>query len=347
MSKVAWSTGRTSRLKNSRTPRHSPWSRIGTPKPACRPDSSAAGRRRNCGLAGDVRDPLGHRVGPDAARQPGPALRGDLPRHRREPREVQARPGPQRRAAQPPGTRVDPPEHAEVPAQARADRLEDPWAGLAQRVGLGQHARRLVLRRQPPLRLLAPADVVEDHHPALDRAMLVLQRAAGGRDPRPVLAAGIGDVELRLVDRLAPHGPEQRQVLRRIQGDPIGQEDLVMPRPLLGRRVDPFMAEDPLRRRVEDQEPARRVGDDDPVAHAVEDRLQDAGLLAQRQLGARQLLRVLLEALVEPADLLELAEPRQGARGVRGQGLQRAEVELGRVQDRSAWPPGGCRGPRR
>ncbi len=59
-----------------------------------------------------------------------------------------------------------------------------------------------------------------------------------------------------------------------------------------------------------------RVGDDDAVAHAVEDRLQDPGLLAERGLGARQLLGVLLQALVQPADLLELPEARQGPRGV-------------------------------
>ena len=106
--------------------------------------------------------------------------------------------------------------------------------------------------------------------------------------------------------------------------------------PLAGRRVDPAVAQDAVRRRVEDQEPPLGVGDDDPVAHAVEDRLQDAGLLAQGQLGARQLLRVLLEALVEPADLLDLPEPRQGAavceaRVSRGRRSRRARSRSDRV----------------
>ena len=49
MSSVARLTGRASRLKNSRTPRQSPWSRIGTAKAACRPAPTAAERRRNSG----------------------------------------------------------------------------------------------------------------------------------------------------------------------------------------------------------------------------------------------------------------------------------------------------------
>ena len=92
--------------------------------------------------------------------------------------------------------------------------------GLAGRVGLGQNAGRLVLRRQPPLGLLSPGDVVEDDDAALDRAALVAQRAAGDQDPGPVLAAGIGDVELGLVDRLAADGPDQRQILDGIERRP-------------------------------------------------------------------------------------------------------------------------------
>ena len=246
--------------------------------------------------------------------------------------QVQPRPVPGRGASQPLRVRVHPPEHAEVPVQAQADGLEDLHAGLVQRIDLGQDAGGLVLGGQPPLGLLPPGDVVEDDDPALDRAALVPQRAAGHHDPGPVVAAGVGDVELRLVGRLAADGPHQGEILRGIGVHAIGEEDLVEARPLAGRALDPALAEDSLGGRVEDQESPLGIGDDDAVAHAVQDRLEDPGLLAIRHLGARQLLGVLLEALVEPADLLELPESGQGTRRVGGQGLQRAQIEPVGVQ---------------
>ena len=84
------------------------------------------------------------------------------------------------------------------------------------------------------------------------------------------------------------------------------------------------MAEHPLGRRVKDQEPRARIGDDHTIAHAIENRLQNPRLLAERRFGASQLLGVLLLALIEPADLLELPQARQGPRRVIGESFQRA-----------------------
>ena len=347
MSSMARSTGRASRLKNSRTPRQSPRSRIGTAKAACRPASSAAGRRRNSGRRRCPAIHSGCALGPDAARQAGPALQGDLPvmasnRDRSRPGRVQSV-----GAAQPLRMRVHSPEHAEVPVQALADRLEDLRAGLAERVGLGQHAGRLVLRRQPPLGLLAPGDVVEDDHAALDRAVLVPQRAAGHQDPGPVLAAGIGDVELRLVDRLAAHRPHQRQIRRGIEGhaDRAGRSRNAATTPRAASSIRPW----PRIRcaaglKTRNRPSASATTTPSPMQSRTDWRIRVCS--RRRQLGASQLLRVLLEALLSRRISSSCGGPQARAVWVARVSSGRRS-RLGRVEDRSAWPPGGCPGPRR
>ena len=99
--------------------------------------------------------------------------------------------------------------------------------GLGRRLGLGQHAGRLILCRQPALRLFSSCDIVENDNASPQRVVFVPQRAAGDEDIGPVVAAGICDVELGLVGRLAAYRPHQRQVLHGVGGQSIGQEDFV------------------------------------------------------------------------------------------------------------------------
>ena len=121
-----------------------------------------------------------------------------------------------------------------------------------------------------------------------------------------------------------------------------------MARPFLGRAVDPAVAQDSLGGRVEDQEPRARVGDDDAVAHA--DRGPTAGSGSAR--GGPPRTRAsswacCSEALVQPADLLELPQPRECPRGVVGQGLERRRSRRVGIDRQRARPPEACPGPRR
>ena len=129
--------------------------------------------------------------------------------------------------------RVNSPEGAEVPVEAFANRLEDLGGRLGRRVGLGQNAGRLILRRQSPFGLLAKGDVVKDDHSALQRAILVAQGSASDQDPRAIVAAGIRDIKLGVVDRLAADRPDQRKIINGIGSRAIGQEKLIMARPIL------------------------------------------------------------------------------------------------------------------
>ena len=95
------------------------------------------------------------------------------------------------------------------------------------------------------------------------------------------------------------------------------------------------MAEHPLSRRVKDQEPRVGIGDDHAVSHTIEYRLENSRLLAQRRLGASQFRGVLFLALVQAADLLELAQTRQGPRRVIGERFERAQVEPTGVDGRT------------
>src|SRR5262249_7576794 len=77
-------------------------------------------------------------------------------------------------------------------------------------------------------------------------------------------------------------GEQERDFLRRIGGDAIGMEDAVDARPLLGADVHPADAQDAFGGRIEQEELARRVGDDEAIAQAVEDGLKELELLAGR-----------------------------------------------------------------
>ncbi len=227
---------------------------------------------------------------------------------------------------------IDSPECSQVPVQALTDGFENLGIGLTGRLGLGQHPRGLVLGRQHPLGTLPPRDVVKDDHSSLKVALFIAQRTAGDQNPGSVVAARVGDIELGLVDRFTADCSHQRQIRDRIGSDPIGQVDLVPPRPFARRGVHPAEPYDPLSGRVEDQETSVAIGNDHAVAHASQDGLKDLGLLAQRGLGANQLGSVLFQGLVQPPDLLDLPQSGQGPRGVNGQRNQRAQIESRKIQ---------------
>ena len=84
------------------------------------------------------------------------------------------------------------------------------------------------------------------------------------------------------------------------------------------------MAEQPLSRRVKNQEPRVLIGDDHTVSHTIEYGLENARLLAQRRLGPGELLGVLFLALVQAADFLDLPQTCQGPRRVIGERFERA-----------------------
>ena len=179
ISSMARSGGRASWLKNSRTPRQSPRKTIGTANAECKPSSWAAARRGE--LAS--RAISGIQAGwPSAQTRPGSptaTLVGQLAGQRLEPGADTV--GRCHKVAQ--RSRwvcdVDSPEGAEVPVEALADGFEDLGVGLGRRIGLGQNARRLVLRRQSPLGFLSPGDIVEDDDPSL-------QLPVSSRRGRPV-----------------------------------------------------------------------------------------------------------------------------------------------------------------
>ena len=95
------------------------------------------------------------------------------------------------------------------------------WIRRASR--LGQNAGRFILRRESSLRFLPPGDVVKDDHSALERAVFVAQRSARDENPGAVVAAGIGDVQLGLIDRLATNCTNQRKIVSGIRGRALGQ----------------------------------------------------------------------------------------------------------------------------
>ena len=212
ISRIARSVGRASRLKNSSTPRAVAPQQNGHGKRRVKPVRQ--GRRLHGENWNRPRAPGSSSAARRSQTRPG----SPTPRSMIVSRlwasmgtRTVARPSPDCRAAKSLCRRVDPPEGPQVPVEALAIRLEDLGRRLAGRVGLGQHAGRLVLRRQPPLGLLPPGDIVEDDDAPLKHAALVAKGSAGNQDPCPVIAAGIGDVELGLVDRLAADRPDQAE----------------------------------------------------------------------------------------------------------------------------------------
>ena len=115
---------------------------------------------------------------------------------------------------------------------------------------------------------------MEDDDPTLQLVIFVVDGAAGDKNPGAVIAAGISNVELGLIGRLAVNRTDQGKVFHGIRSHPIRQKYFVQPRPFLGRLVDATVAQHSLCGRVENDEPGLRVSDDDSVPHAVKYRSQ-------------------------------------------------------------------------
>ena len=106
-----------------------------------------------------------------------------------------------------------------------------------------------------------------------------------------------------------------------------------MARPLLRRLIGPAMAQDPLGGRVEDQEPrvASATTTPSPMQSRTDWRIRVCSRSAS--LGARQLVGVLFLRLWLSRRISSICRrPVKARSGVRGQGLQRAEVDAVRIE---------------
>ena len=147
------------------------------------------------------------------------------------------------------------------------------------------------------LRPLPHGDVVEDGNAVVQHALLVFEGRGIHTQPGAAVVASVGDVHLRALDFLSANGLCQRKALERIRRHPVRQQQLLPSEPQLTGvvpRVGDRQLQQPLGGRVGENQPALIVGDDDSVAHAVENRLQDPLLPLERTLGAGQFPRALL-----------------------------------------------------
>src|SRR5207302_6940448 len=81
---------------------------------------------------------------------------------------------------------------------------------------------------------------------------------------------------------LAADGESERHPFGRVRSHPVGVEDAVNAAPVAGARVDQADTENALGGGVEEKETTRRVGDDEAIAHAVEDGLKELKLSGGR-----------------------------------------------------------------
>jgi hypothetical protein len=91
----------------------------------------------------------------------------------------------------------------------------------------------------------------------------------------------MSQVDFRGLDLFAVKSADQRELVGRMRSDLIGEKEAVVTRPRFGRSISGSAAEDSRRFRVEEDEAAIGGSDRDAVAHAAEDRLEDACLFAQ------------------------------------------------------------------
>ncbi len=127
---------------------------------------------------------------------------------------------------------------------------------------------------------LTRSQVGKHHHAPLHLAMFVYQRPARRQQPDAVPAGGVAQKYLRPVDLLPQDGAQERMfaaaIRRRVR--PMRLE-LFQP---LGRRDFPQAgSHQPCRRGIEQDDISPGIRHHHPVAHAVEDGLQNAALLAQ------------------------------------------------------------------
>src|SRR5262249_31768631 len=166
---------------------------------------------------------------------------------------------------------------------------------------------------------LARGDVAEDDHAAAERPLFPAQRSSVDAQYDTLRLLFITDDYLGLIDLLAAYGSDQGQFHGRIGRDPMGQLAAEMFRPFLRGRIPRGHPDDSFGGRVPEEELAVFIRDDHSFAHAIEDRLQDRGLPAQR------LLRLPALHLLPDLHLLR----RLARRGVPARGglRQRAQAD--------------------
>lgn len=128
-----------------------------------RSQAGLRGRRRprEVGVGRDLGQEGGPLVRPGASRQSDPPLEGALARCLLKARKVVRRNRPGVKASKRRAV-IERPVGAELPTHPLAQRTEQPRNRLLDRLGLGQHRRETMLRRQEPRRPATLRDVVQE-----------------------------------------------------------------------------------------------------------------------------------------------------------------------------------------
>jgi hypothetical protein len=130
---------------------------------------------------------------------------------------------------------------------------------------------------------LEGGDVAEDNDPALEPAGLIPQRHGRGAHPSALRLAGAHE-HLDIAHLFAPDGTDQRKLFGRKRRGPVGLVETVAGTPLRERDVSRSAAQQPLRRGIDQNEPAVLVRDHGAVAQAGQNGLQErSGMRRKRR----------------------------------------------------------------
>ena len=153
---------------------------------------------------------------------------------------------------------------------------------------------RFLRLQQRFFRALVSGDVVKNSDAVVKNAFLISQWRGVDADPEPFGNARVADEDVGRFDGVPANRLHERELVGRVRRDGIGQVEAEASRPRLRRRLCKTAVQDALGGGIEEDEPPCLVGDDDAVAHAVENRLQDSRLLLERMLRSREFQAPLL-----------------------------------------------------
>ena len=143
---------------------------------------------------------------------------------------------PARRRPQLAGHRVGEPQRADLPAEVRAERLEQQRRGLTRRRGLREHARDVVAGGQQLLAARLLGDVLELDEELGRPAVGVAQRGRVDEHPARLAAADEAALGLVRADLAGEHALEQLLARRPLLGvDGVGERQLAAAPPRCGR----------------------------------------------------------------------------------------------------------------
>ena len=185
---------------------------------------------------------------------------------------------PARQAIEDVACRVRLPEQARVEFERIAQGAQDFLCGRGELLTGGDDATDLVLRLHAAFVQLGRCDVVADKHAALDHGIHAAraQWPPGDVDPQSRRRQLMLHEQLQVVERFAAHAACQREFLQTRRAIRMKEDEVAL---------DQLRAEDMVRHRIGQHDPPLPVGNNNGVAHVVEDRLQELTLLAQRLLG--------------------------------------------------------------